>query len=225
MNKPLVIFGIGKICDVVWSVFQDRSQFKTVAFAVDDSFVPDSGKHRGLPVVSKGNLVSEYPPEHFDVFVAIGYQGLNRIRRDCYQSMLSLGYRLPSFVDPAYSKYAINRLGQNCFVMGESSIQYGLSMGDDNFIWSGSIVGHHSTMGSHNWITSGSGIAGCVTVGDQNFFGMGCTVSDNVKIGDRNFLGSNSFISKSIENDSVFASKMSEKVAMNSEKFVKVFGY
>lgn len=224
-KNKLVIFGIGKISDVVYSNLKTRSDYEIQAFVCDPQYLPADKKNHGLPVVSTEEASKLYPPKEYAAFVAVGYQGLNSLRTEKFHQLKKMGYTLPSFIDPEYTYSQISKMGENCFVMGGSVLQYGLSMGDNNFIWGGSILGHHSTIGHHNWITSACNISGCVSIGDSNFFAINSTISDNVKIGSGNFFGANSLITKTVENDQVYIVKSTEIMKMSAQKFCKVMNY
>jgi sugar O-acyltransferase (sialic acid O-acetyltransferase NeuD family) len=224
-KNKLVIFGIGKISDVVYSNFKNRSNLEVVAFVCDAAFIPSEKIKHGLPVVTTEEVNKLYPPSEHQAFVAVGYQGLNSLRIEKFKKMKDLGYVLANFVDPDYFDYQLSIQGENCFVMHGSVIQYGLHVGDNNFIWGGSILGHHSKIGNHNWFTSGCNIAGCVMIGDANFFSINTTVSDNINIGSGNFLGANALITKDINDNQTFIVKSTGAFGLDAKRFSKLLSY
>jgi len=71
-----VIFGAGEFAEVANFYFDHDSDYTPVAFTVDRSFMREDSFCR-LPVIPFEDLAGTYPPGSADLFVAIGYSGLN----------------------------------------------------------------------------------------------------------------------------------------------------
>ena len=114
--KPIVIFGKGKIAEVILHFFRNCSDCEVVACTVDKAYV-ESPRWQGLPVVAFEELVNHYPPDSHDVFIALGYQDMNGLREAKCQQARDLGYTLPSFIHPASGLPGDCTFGDNCFVI------------------------------------------------------------------------------------------------------------
>ena len=77
--RKLVIFGTRQIAEVCAFYFEHDSAYQVVAFTVDGAFV-DAAQFRGRPIVAWEDLATEFPPDEHDMFVAVGYGKMNRIR-------------------------------------------------------------------------------------------------------------------------------------------------
>ena len=78
-NKKLVIFGTGETADIAYEYFTHDSEYDVVAFTVEASF-KNEDKLYELPVISFEEVEQKYPPNEVEMFVAISYTKLNRVR-------------------------------------------------------------------------------------------------------------------------------------------------
>ncbi len=219
--RKTVIFGTGKIADVIHQQMLDSEEREVVAFTVDSSY-KENDEFRGLPVVPFEELEQHYPPNDHVLFVAIGYQDLSRPRAKKIGEAKEKGYELPSFIHPQAGLPKSTEYGENCFIMDRALIHPRVRLGSDVFVWSGAMIGHHSGIGSHCWFTSCSNISGDVKVGDHCFFAVNATVVNSVTLGDACFVGANTLVSKDLADKSVVISEGSKPIKLDSDKFLKM---
>jgi len=82
--SKIIIFGAGKIADEAYFYLANDSPHEIVAFTVDREHLNATEK-LGLPVVAFVEVVQLYPPHEFKMFVAVGYQDLNKFRARKYK--------------------------------------------------------------------------------------------------------------------------------------------
>ena len=215
----LVIFGLGKAAEVLHFFFEHNSDYKTVAFTVDQEFI-SSDKYNGLPVVPFEDIERTYAPKDHVMFIAIGYYRLNELRANKLSAAKEKGYEIISYIHPDAGIPNDLVTGENCFIMNNVHIHPHVKIGDNVFIWSGTILSHHSTVGNHCWFTSGVNIAGNVNIGSNCFFAINATVTNNVTIGNRCFLGANSLVNKDLGNGKVMIASSTKEYALDSTKFL-----
>lgn len=191
--KPIVIFGTSQFAELMYHYFLSDTDRSIVAFVVDREFAT-SGEFHGLPVAHFENVLLEYPPAEFDLFVAIGYKRLNQLRKDKYLKVRGLGYQCPNYISSRACVLTGNVVGDNCVIMEGATIQPYATIGSNTIVWSGALVAHHSHIGSHTFIGPRATIAGNVDVGECCFVGANATVRNGVRIGDNNVLGAGSLI-------------------------------
>ena len=81
--KQLVIFGTGGQARCAGVGLIKDSPYEVVAFTAHEAYLgDDKGKLLGLDVVPFERIEELYPPERFAMFIAIGYEGVNRIREE-----------------------------------------------------------------------------------------------------------------------------------------------
>lgn len=219
--KSVVLFGLGRIAEVVHYYMTQAGDFTVVGFTCDREFL-DGDNFGGTPVVPFDEVEKRFPPDLFGMFVAIGYQRLNALRTERLAEAREKGYEIASFVHPSSGLPNDTTYGENCFVMNNVCVQPRVTLGENVFLFSGALVGHHTTIGDNCWITSSANIAGAVTVGRNCFFAINATVANNVRIGDNCFIGANALVTKDLRSGQVVIEKPSEILRVNSEQFLRL---
>jgi len=97
MARGLVIFGTGQIAELANFYFANDSMYEVAGFTVDDAYATATD-FAGLPVVPFSQVMHHFPPRTHDLFVAIGYSKLNRLRVERFRDALALGYELASYL-------------------------------------------------------------------------------------------------------------------------------
>jgi len=179
------------------------SPYEVAAFTVDGSHI-DSDKFEGLPVVAFEDLPSQCPPDSHGMFVAVSYRGVNQVRAEICQRAKTAGYHLISYLSSKATHWGDTKIGENCFIFEDNTLQPFVTIGDDVIMWSGNHIGHHATIGDHCFITSHVVISGLVSVGDFSFIGVNATVRDGVSIGRSNVIGSGALIMKSTQDHELY---------------------
>jgi sugar O-acyltransferase (sialic acid O-acetyltransferase NeuD family) len=224
IRNPLVIFGAGRIAEVVWPLFQQHSQYTPIAITLDAEYC-QSKEWRGLPLVPFEELEKHYPPGEFSFFVALGYQRLNDLRTEKLASAKKRGYAVGSFIHPESGLPNDVAVGENCFIMHNVNIHPEVTISDNVFVWSGATICHHSIVSDNCWFTSGASIAGGVRVGRNCILGINATVTHNVEIGDYCFLGAGSLVNTPLETESVVVAPATEKYPLDSRRFVELISF
>jgi len=221
-KKKLVIFGIGKIGQVVHHHFATDSDFDIVGFTTDTAYVPQDKHFSGLPVVDFAEVEKHFAPKDHTLFVAIGYQGMNRIRAERLAASKQKGYATTSYISSQNKHHTGIKIGENCFIMSGEPLQPCTEIGDNNFIWTNALVGHHTKVGNHCWITSGVTIGGNCRIGDYGFFGLGATIGHEVTIGEKNLIGANALVTKDTAAEGVYIAADTERFRLTSSQFMKM---
>lgn len=224
MTKKLLLFGTGKIAEVVHYYATKECGFEVAAFCVDSKYIT-SGEFLGTPVVPFEDVEKKFPPAEYDLFVAVGYHDLNRLREEKCNAALKKGYHLTSIVSPHAHLPSNVRFGWNCFIMPPAVIHPCVTIGNNVFVWSGAMVGHHSVIGDHCWLTSSCQISGNVQVGANTFFAVNATVGHSVVIGKNCFLGANTLVTKNLEDEKVVIAESSKPIKLNSRQFLRMSSF
>src|SRR5258708_3005104 len=95
--KPVVLFGAADIASVAHFYFTHDTPRKVAAFTVDQEYLKEK-EYCGLPVVAFEEVVSQYPPGQFDMFVAVSYAKMNQVRAQKCQQAREKGYSLVSYI-------------------------------------------------------------------------------------------------------------------------------
>lgn len=215
----VVIFGSGRGADTAFRYLTHDSAHEICAFAVDAAFITERTFH-GLPVVEYETVTSTFPPDAFHMFVALGFQGMNRVRADRYLDAKARGYRFISYVSSRLSAIEAPRIGENCFILDNQCINLDVTIGNNVTMWSGNHVGDRTAIGDHVWMSSHVSLAGDVVVGEGCFLGVNSSVSNAVRLGAHTFVGAQTLIDKDTPPDSVYIAQSAKQVPISSEKFL-----
>ena len=220
MSK-VVIFGAGKIADEAYFYLTNDSPHEIVAFTVDRAYLTVPEK-LGLPVVPFETVQDQYSPSDHKMFVAVGYQELNRFRAQKYAEARAKGYELVSYVSSRASNIGRAEIGDNCFVLEFATIQPCSTIGNDVFIWSGNHVGHHASVGDHCYIAGGVVISGNTKIEPYCFIGVSATLGHEITIGQGSLIGAGSLITKDVAPQSVYITPDTQKYRLDSSMFLRL---
>ena len=210
MKKPLVVFGSGEIAQLAHYYFSTDSNYEVVAFTIDASYIKESS-FCVLPVVAFEEIAQHFPPESNDFFVALSYSKLNSVRKEKFLSVKEKGYRLVSFISSHATVLNDWRIGENCFIFEDNTIQPFVTIGDNVTLWSGNHIGHHSIIHDHTFIASHVVVSGGVEIGEQCFIGVNATLRDHIKVGDRCIVGAGVLLLGDAEPDGLYIGSTTER--------------
>ena len=223
MNQtPIVLFGNGKIAEVLLYYLDNHSKYKVVASTVDKEFINNSDSWNGLPVIPFEEIESKFPSNKYKMFIALGYQDLNRFRESKFNKARSKGYKLISYVHPDAGLPSDCVYGENCFIMQNCLIHPKVKLGNNVFIWSGAMIGHHSQIGDHNWLTSCCNVSGNVHIGHNCFLAVNSTIAHSVRVGNECFMGANTLVTKCTEDTEVYLMESTKPFRLNSNQFLEM---
>jgi len=206
--KKLVIFGIGEQAEMAYYYFTNDSDYEVVAFTVDKNYI-DKDSLFGLSIVEFETVEKQYPIDKYEIFIAIGYNKINTIREEKYLVCKKKGYKIASYISSKASTF-IDKIGENCFILEDNTIQPYVSIGDNVTLWSGNHIGHHSSIKDNCFITSHVVISGGVEIGENTFIGVNATLRDHIKIGKSNVIGAGALILSDTEDNKVYMGKETE---------------
>lgn len=217
MKKPLVIFGTADIAQLAHYYFKTDSNYEVVAFTVDAAYLTEE-LFCGLPVIAFEELCKYYPPEKYDIFVALSYSKINAIRKEKYLAAKALGYRMASYISSYATLLNDGRIGENCFIFEDNTIQPFATIGNNVTLWSGNHIGHHSTVMDHCFIASHVVVSGGVEIGEQCFIGVNATLRDHIKVGEKTVIGAGALLLADAEPEGVYMGLATERSRVSSSR-------
>lgn len=220
--KQLVVFGAGKIGEVVSHHLLHDGERQISAFTCEGRYVPEAGAFCGRPVVPFERIEKDYPPDRFEMIVAVGYQELNAARRRICEQARAKGYRLASFVSrrAAYGDWL--QIGDNCLILDDVIIEPRVLIGNNVVLWSGVLVGHHSVLEDDCWVAGRAVFGGSSKLGAGSFVGLGAVVGPEVEIGAQSFLGAGVVVTKCAQPKSVFIAADTQEYRLDSDHFMQI---
>lgn len=217
MKKNLIIFGNSEIAELAKFYFDRHTDYAVTGFCVDPAFLQED-VFCGLPIISFEEVHKIYPPANHSFFVALSYTKLNELRREKFEAAKALGYELASYVSPHATILNDGRIGENCFILEDNTVQPFVTIGDNVTLWSGNHIGHHSTIKSHNFISSHVVVSGGVTIEEQCFLGVNSTLRDGITIGEKSVIGAGAVILGNVDPHGVYITNKTERSRLPSSK-------
>lgn len=218
----IVMFGAGKVADVVYRHMSHSGAHEVVAFTTDAGHLPADDTFHGKPVVPFDAITERYPADRYGMIIAIGYHELNAVRRAKYEAAKSKGYKLVSYVSPRAGVGDWLEMGDNCIILDNATIEPGVRLGNNVVIWSNVLIGHHTTIEDHAWVAGQAVFGGSARLGESSFVGLGAVVGHEVELGPKSMLGAGALVTKCADPKSVFIEKNTDLFRLDSERFLKI---
>jgi len=215
--RDVVIFGAGQVAETICWYLAEEGGRNVVAFTVDAPY-RTADEVLGRPVVDFETLTKTHPPDRFEMFVAISYLGINRVRAAKAAEAEAKGYVLTSHLSPRAMAWPGLELQPNTIVMEANVIQPFVSIGRNVILWSGNHVGHHTTIEDDCFIASHAVISGHCRIGQGTFIGVNATLRDNITIGPRNVIGAGALILADTPENGVFMGQATEMSRVPSNR-------
>ncbi|MCK9482635.1 MAG: acetyltransferase [Bacteroidia bacterium] len=215
--KKVVIFGTTDFAEIAHYCLSNNPEYEVVCFTIDSEYLIKK-EFSNLPVFEFETIEENFPPSDYYMFIAVGYNKMNKAREKKYFDAKNKGYELITYISPNASVYNNVKIGDNCFIFEDNTLQPFTQVGNNTILWSGNHLGHHSIIGDNCFITSHVVIAGRVNIGDNSFIGINSTIRDNVNIGKENLIGAGSLILKDTEERAVYSPEETVKSKVPSNR-------
>src|SRR4030095_7143265 len=219
--SDVVIFGSGQQAEVAHFYLTNDSPHNVKAFTVDLDCVEETS-FLGLPVLPFDEIERHFPPSATKMLVAVGYKGMNRLRRDKYDEAKAKGYELITYVNSGTSLKSKPTIGDNCFILEDITIQPYVHIGNNVIIWSGNHLGHHCRINDNVFITSHVVISGGVEIGENCFLGVNSTFRDHIKVGARCLVGAGALILQDCEEDGLYPGVSTPRASIPSSRIKRI---
>ena len=195
-SKKLIIVGVGETAEIAYEYFTHDSEYEVVGFSVNKDYIKNDNLYN-LPIVELETLEEIYSPEIYEVFVAVSYVKLNRVRADLYNYIKSKGYKCANYISSRAFVWHNVKLGENVFIFENNVIQHKVELGNNIILWSGNHIGHQTKIHDHVYVSSHCVVSGFCEIGEYSFLGVNSTFNDYINIAKDNIIGSGTLINKS----------------------------
>ncbi len=217
MKKKLIIIGNGLLAELAYTYFEKHSIYKVISFACDKSFIKEKTLF-DIPIIEIKDVIDNFSPKKYFIFIAIGYRNLNKIREKLFNYFDLIGYKFANFIHPSVEKWESNFIGKNNFVFENNVIQPFVIFGDNNIIWSGNHIGHHTKIGNHNFISSHVVISGNCELKNNIFLGVNSTIIDGIIVKDENFIDAGVTIKNHTKKNEFYRSNKFDSHKLTTDK-------
>jgi sugar O-acyltransferase (sialic acid O-acetyltransferase NeuD family) len=215
MAEKLIIVGDSLFAQVASEYFTHDSPYEVVGFAVEAEY-RKRDELLGLPVVDFETLAETHDPAGHDVYAALVYTQLNRLRARLAAEAKRLGFGLASYVSSKAFVWPNVQLGEHCFIFEDNTIQPFVTVGSNVVMWSGNHIGHHARIGDNVFVSSHVVVSGSVDVGANCFLGVNSTFVNDITIGHDTWIGPHVVVTRDVEPASVYRPARSDKRDVSS---------
>jgi sugar O-acyltransferase (sialic acid O-acetyltransferase NeuD family) len=220
-QKDLVLVGDSAFAEVAYEYFTHDSPYRVAGFSVERAYRKRE-RLFGLPVVPFEEVQTHFDPAHHDLFVAVVYTQMNRLRARLCQEAKAKGYALASYVSSRAFVWRNVALGEHCFIFENNVVQPFVKLENNVVLWSGNHIGHHSEIEDNCFISSHVVISGFVRVGANSFLGVNSSVSNNRTVGRDCWVGPGVTISRDAPDGSLYNLEKVSPSRVSSLRFFKV---
>lgn len=183
----IIIFGIQDFAELAHYYLENDSEHEVAAFCVNEKYLPEEKTFKGLPVIAFENIEKLYPAGEYKFFAPMSPQRMNRLREEIYFAIKARGYELISYISSKATMFE-NKIGDNCFILENNTIQPFTAIGNNVVMWSGNHIGHHCVIKDHVMFTSHVVLSGHCTVENYCTLGVNATIRDGIIIAEGTFV-------------------------------------
>jgi sugar O-acyltransferase (sialic acid O-acetyltransferase NeuD family) len=220
-DRKLVILGDSAFAEIAFEYFTHESRYEVSAFAVEQAYLKRDHLF-DRPVVPLETLRERFPPGTHDVYVAIVYSQLNRLRTRLAQAAKQAGYSLASFISPRAFVWRNVKIGEHCFIFEDNVVQPFVTLGDNVVLWSGNHIGHHSRIGDNVFVSSHVVVSGFCEIGANTFLGVNSAVANNISVGKDCWIGPGVVIATDTKDGEIYRPPESELAKVGARRFFKI---
>lgn len=217
-TDKLVIIGSGETALLAYEYFTTDSNYEIVAFSIELDYLTEKVLN-GLPLVPLENLIQLYPPDCYNCFIAISSTQLNRLRTRLYKKVKTMGYRLASYISSRAFVWNNVKIGENCFILENNTLQPFVEIGNNVILWSGNHIGHRTKILDNCFITSHVVISGFCVIKENCFIGVNATISNNVTIEKDCLISLATVVSKNTESGGIYKGNPGTKHKLSTKIF------
>jgi len=219
--EKIIIFGLGDISQIAHFYLSQDDNYEVIAFTVDKEYAIQD-KFENLPVIAFEEVETIYPNAEFKMFIPLGYTKINKFREQKFLEAKAKGYDFISYISPNATVAKNAKIGKNCFIFEDNTIQPFVTIEDNCILWSGNHIGHHSVIKENCFIASHVVISGGVEIGENTFIGVNATLRNHIKIGKSNVIGAGALILGDTEDNKVYLTKATDVSRVPSNRLKRI---
>lgn len=186
-----IIYGITDLAEKLYYMLR-QSRIKVDAFTVNQKYMVQD-KKEGIPVIPYEKLVVN--AAGCEVYIAIGYNQMNRGRERIYEEVKKRGFKVASFIHPS-AIVSTAQIGEGTLIFEDVVIGPYAYLGLCNICYPKSLIAHHAQIGDFNFFAISSSVAGNVMMGNRCFLGNSSFTKDGIEIADETLLGAGAYASE-----------------------------
>jgi len=190
--KEIILLGAGGHCSAVIDVIEQQGLF-TIAGIIDKT-TQSSENVNGYKIIGVDDDLEPLSRLYSYAFVTVGQIRDPGIRKNLFNKLKALGYKLPVIASPSAYISKSARIEEGTIVMTNAFIGANVNIGSNCIINTSSVIEHDSKIGKNCHISTSAVVNGGVNIGDEVFIGSNSTVIENKQIPDNFFVKAGSIL-------------------------------
>lgn len=219
--KKLLIYGNTSAAIQSFYDFTNDSDYEVVAFTVRQKELTVN-EFLGLPLVPFETVETVYSPEEFDLFIAVYFNRVNKIRRQVFEEAKEKGYKLASYVSSKSILWPELKVKENCMICDGAIIRPYTEIGEDTFIMPGAVIGHDAVVGKHCYLAIGSVLLAGSKVLNSCVIGANATILNGVTVADECVISAGAVINSNTVEKGVYTINQPTLQPLKSDQLANV---
>jgi sugar O-acyltransferase (sialic acid O-acetyltransferase NeuD family) len=208
-----VLYGREELARLAWYCLTHDSKDEVVGFTVRESELGDAGDSLcGLPLVPFEALQGRFPPQDYELLVAIGPHEVNAPRAARFAEGLDKGYRFASYIASGARLWPDLEIGPGCMIFEGATVEPFSQIGANAILRSNCHVSHDGTVGDHVFLAPRAVMAGKCRVESHSFLGVNATLRDCVAVAPRCVIGAGAVVAGATEPDGLYVGVPAKRV-------------
>lgn len=96
MEKPIIIYGIGGLSELVTIFLEKESSYKICGYCIENEHRNNLESFNGRPLINFTDLKDSFPPSDYSLFIAVGN---NYTRERIFTESKKKGYSMISHIN------------------------------------------------------------------------------------------------------------------------------
>jgi len=215
-NSKLIIFGAGNFALLACHLFETDSDYTVSAYCVDNQYFTDK-ELNGIPIINVDDLIENYDPKEYKVFVALGISNLNQLREQKCNFIEQAGFQLAHFVSSSAIVPESMTIEPNTMIMEYVVIQPFCKIGKNCIIWNFTAIALKSIIDDNCWIVKAT-LGEQVSLGRNTFVGLEALIVPKLNVGKFSLLGARSITIRDLDEYSVLGAGEKKVSKVNSRR-------
>ena len=157
-------------------------------------------KISGYDVIATQDELVNLSKDFRYAFIAIGQIKSVKLRIDLYESVLNIGFEIPSIISPQSFISRTVQIGEGTIIMNGVILNSGVRIGNNCIINSKALIEHGTQVADHCHISTGAILNGDCVVESKSFVGSGAVVKHGITIKTSSFVNMGQIVTKNFDN-------------------------
>jgi len=209
--QEIVIYGDSDFAEQVKYQLDSDERYKVISFTVDESkYVKD--RFLDLPVIPFQLLGNYYKKDEINIFVAIGYTKMNKIREKVLKEIENEGYILLTYISKKSFVSKNVYIGAGSYIAEFVSIGSNAQIGKGVIILSNSSIAHNVLIGDFVFCSHSVTIGGHALIKNNSFIGLNSTIKNSITVSENNIIGCGSNVINSTDSESIYVGNPAKNI-------------